>query len=230
LETEAIVAAEVKPADEGDAQSGPQTLGSAADNLAQSGSASAIQECVADKGYHDAGLIAQLTQEGIRTYIPERRQRVRRWEDKPQGYEVAFRGNRRRVSGDRGRQLSRWRSERCERSFAHVCETGGGRRAWVRGLAEVAKLHWLRCAAHNLGLLLRKVYGMIKPRGMKAVGAAFAGLFALFCLVSVTVLEPTGWILGAILLIGLLHIVVSRAPPYLLLKRELLTAGSLTAC
>ena len=69
--------------------------------------------------------------------------------------------------------MSRWRSERCERQFAHICETGGGRRAWVRGIIEVAKLHRMRCAAYSLGLLLRKVFGMAKPRGAEAVWTAF---------------------------------------------------------
>ena len=76
--------------------------------------------------------------------------------------------------------MSRWRSERCERTFAHFCGTGGGRRAWVRGIGEVLKLHRLRCAAYNLGLLLRKVFGMVKPRGTAALSLTFAGLFVLF--------------------------------------------------
>jgi Transposase DDE domain len=68
------------------------------------------------------------------------------------------------VRGKKGRQLNRWRSERCERTFAHVCETGGGRRTWVRGQVNVSKMHTLKCAAYNLGLLLRKVWGFRKPR------------------------------------------------------------------
>ncbi|MBL9137515.1 MAG: transposase, partial [Verrucomicrobiales bacterium] len=175
LETEAIVAAEVKPADQGDTKSGPETLKAADQNLLASGNETSVQACVADKGYHDTAMIAELTRQGIRTYIPERRQRVRRWTDKPEAHQKAFRGNRRRVTGARGRRLSRWRSERCERTFAHVCETGGGRRVWVRGLEEVAKLHRMRCVAYNLGLLLRKVFGMVKPRGAGAVAGAFIG-------------------------------------------------------
>lgn len=128
-----------------------------------------------DKGYHDNRLLARLAKKGVRTYIPERRQKSRCWTDKPAAYEAAFRANRRRVRGNKGRQLNRWRSERCERTFAHVCETGGGRRAWLRGQTNVSKVHTLKCAAYNLGLLLRKVWGLSKlaERGRGSGGFVF---------------------------------------------------------
>src|SRR5438093_990522 len=55
-------------------------------------------------------------------------------------------------------------SELVERSFAHVCETGGGRRTWLRGPAEVSKRYVVQVAAHNLGLRMRKLFGVGKPR------------------------------------------------------------------
>ena len=53
-----------------------------------------------------------------------------------------------------------------------MCETGGGRRAWLQGQTNVSKVHTLKCAAYNLGLLLRKVWGYCKPRNMQAGAAA----------------------------------------------------------
>jgi len=170
--SEAIMATTVTFADKSDPQSAPDTLSLAQANLVLAGSEVEIKEAVMDKGYHDNGLLADLAGQQIRTYIPERRQRSRRWTDKPVEQEQAFRANRRRVRGYKGRQLNRWRSERCERTFAHVCETGGGRRAWVRGQTNVSKLHTLKCAAYNLGLLLRKVWGLCKPRNAEAAGTA----------------------------------------------------------
>ena len=210
LETEAIVASKVTPADQGDTTTGPKTLGAAQANIQKSGSDVAVKDCVADKGYHDTTLIAEMTGQGIRTYIPERRQKGRRWMDKPAGHEKAFRGNHRRVAGERGRRLSRWRSERCERTFAHVCETGGGRRAWVRGLEEVGKLHQMRCAAYNLGLVLRKLFGFGKPRGSWAGWAAFVGVLVLLSAGVAPVTDVAGrWIFG-ILAFAFLYVVVSR--------------------
>ena len=123
-------------------------------NLLASGTEGGVQACVADKGYHATALIAELTRQGIRTYIPERKQRVHRWADKPEGHEAAFRANRRRVSGARGRRWSRWRSERCERTFAHVCETAGGARDWYSGTEEVGTMYGLRIAAYIGGVIV----------------------------------------------------------------------------
>jgi transposase len=175
--SEAIVATTVTFADKSDPQSAPVTLKLAEANLVLAGSDAEIEEVVMDKGYHDNRLLAESAAKGLRTYVPERRQKIRVWTDKPEAYEAAFRANRRRVRGNKGRQLNRWRSERCERTFAHVCETGGGRRSWLRGQTEVSKSHTFKCAAFNLGLLLRKVWGMSKPRN--AAKGAVALLFAL---------------------------------------------------
>jgi transposase len=168
LKTEAIVAAQVTQADRGDAQTGPETAILAQANLVSAASDTAVCDLVADKGYHDNRLLAQCEEWQVRTYIPERRQKKRCWTNKPLEYERAFRANRRRVRSGKGRRLNRWRSERCERTFAHVCETGGGRRTWLRGVINVSKIHLLRCAAYNLGLLLRKIWGMSKPRSRDA--------------------------------------------------------------
>jgi transposase len=168
LESEAILASQITTADQSDPHSAPVTVTVAGANLVLAGSPGEIKEVVMDKGYHDNRLLADLSARGVRTYIPERRQKHRCWTNKPEEYEQAFRANRRRVRGQKGRRLNRWRSERCERTFAHVCETGGGRRAWVRGLANVSKVHLLKCAAYNLGLLLRKIWGYCKPRNAEA--------------------------------------------------------------
>jgi len=177
LENGAIVEAIITPADQGDSQTALQTVVGAQVNLLAAGSTARVQEVVMDKGYHDNRLLDFCRSAGVRTYIPERRQKGRCWTDKPEGYEKSFRANRRRVHTSKGRRLNRQRSEKCERSFAHVCETGGGRRTWLRGMENVTKSYVLRCAAYNLGLLLRKVFGLRKPRSLGA--AVWAVIVAL---------------------------------------------------
>ena len=50
----------------------------------QAGVETAIEEVVADKGYHAAETIELAEHLNFRTYIPERKQRYRsRWPDKP---------------------------------------------------------------------------------------------------------------------------------------------------
>ena len=70
-------------ADQSDPQSGPVTLSLAEANLALAGSQTEIAEAVMDKGYHDNGLLVAVAARGIRTYIPERRQKRRCWTNKP---------------------------------------------------------------------------------------------------------------------------------------------------
>jgi hypothetical protein len=222
--SEAIVATTVTFADTSDAQSGPVTLSLAEANLVLAGSEVEIQEAVMDKGYHDNQLLVDLAQRGVRTYIPERRQKTRRWTDKPVEQEQAFRANRRRVRGSKGRQLNRWRSERCERTFAHVCETGGGRRAWLRGQPNVSKMHTLKCAAYNLGLLLRKVWGLCKPRNAEAAGAALFLVFSTVLLLAMPRTDHTTgrlwiWLLSASGLL-LVSLVANRVIRFMHTRRK----------
>ena len=89
----------------------------------------------------------------------------RRWTDKPASWRSACFENRRRVARKKSKGLQRRRSEFVERTFAHVCTTGGARRTWIRGLVEVGKRYLMQVAAHNLGLILRKLFGVGTPRG-----------------------------------------------------------------
>jgi transposase len=168
LQTDLVLSARVVPADESDPNSLCDSLVQAAANLEQTGRAADIRDVAGDKGYHDASTLAALVWLGFRSYIPEpRRPHGRRWTDKPAEQQAAVYANRRRVRGARSKKLQRLRSEKNERSFAHICETGGGRRCWLRGLVTVAKRYLLQVAARNLGLILRKLFGMGTPRGLQ---------------------------------------------------------------
>jgi hypothetical protein len=181
LKTDLVLSARVVPADESDPDSLCDSLVQAEANLEPSGSQVEIGAVAADKGYHSASTLSALAWLQFRSYIPEpdRRHR-RRWTDKPAEQQAAVYANRRRVRGARSKRLQRLRSEMNERSFAHICETGGGRRCWLRGLVKVAKRYLLQAAARNLGLILRKLFGMGTPRGLQdLVGLACALYFAI---------------------------------------------------
>ena len=215
LESEAIVASLVTFADKSDPQSAPLSLSLAEANLVLAGSAAQVSEAVMDKGYHDNKFLSWCTEQDIRTYIPERKQKARYWTDKPAEQQTAFRGNRRRVRTRKGRRLSRWRSERCERTFAHVCETGGGRRTYLWGISNVTKTYTLKCAAYNLGLLLRKAWGYCKPRNAKTgAGALFFVFLAFLTTIAVIANQDREhllhWWLGVGGLILVMHPVSNR--------------------
>ena len=173
LDTDLVVAASVYRADHSDYESAANTLDDANDHLAAVDEGIAIQEAVMDKGYHAVDTLVACEQREVRTYIPERRASGRRkWKDKPAGSEHAFRANRRRIRGPRNAGLQRRRSEFAERTFAHACESGGGRRSHLRGLYDVGK-RWLgQLAARNLGVIIRSVTGVGTPRAHQAEGGA----------------------------------------------------------
>jgi len=187
LESGVIVAAPVHSADKADSETIEKSLDEARQNIekakgkkAQKQSEAATEEqakpqdtatkrtaVAADKGYHKAAVLRALKEKGYRTYIPERRQKgYRRWRDKGGAKTAAaFYENRARVNRSRSKGFQRLRSERVERTFAHVCETGGARRTRLRGRENVQKRYLLQVAAANLGILMRSLFGFGTPRG-----------------------------------------------------------------
>jgi len=168
-----VLAAEVYPADQPDSATLLPSVASAQVNLLRADSDVAIEEAVTDKGYHKVQTLAECAGAGVRTYIGEqRRPQGHVWTDKPAGWEKAYRHNRRRAKGVRGRRLQRKRSEYVERTFAHVCETGGARRSWLRGVVEVSKRYLMQVAGHNLGVIMRRLSGNGTPRSLQGACAA----------------------------------------------------------
>ena len=178
-----IVAAEIHPADSGDTTTLPQTLTRAEAAVERANPEGGIQEVVADRGYHSGELLADLHQRGYNTCIPERRQKRRRnWkrlsrevgEQEARRRQRAFYLNRRRVKGAVGKRLLRKRGETVERSFAHICQTGGMRRVHLRGRTNILKRYQVHVAAANLGIVLRSLIGLGTPRGFQGRRALLA--------------------------------------------------------
>lgn len=179
LDTELILAARVLHATEADSATFLGSVEAAQANLEAANCDVEIREAVADKGYHKAEVLAEARAAGLRTYVPEPRVQggKRRWAKKPPEWKDAVYANRRRVRGERSKRLQRQRSERVERSFAHTCETGGGRRAWLRGLENVDRRHLTQALARNLSLIVRHLFGVGTPRGLQGgEGLVAAGI------------------------------------------------------
>jgi len=176
LDSGFLLSAAVHAADQPDPATLVDSILRAQVNLVLAGSEQEVEEAVADKGYHKAETLAECERLNTRTYIPEPRRKRRRWRDKPEAWRRATAANRRRVNGARSKRLQRKRSEVVERSFAHVCETGGARRTWLRGLPDVAKRYAVQAAAFNLGLLMRKLFGVGKPRTLQGGGGGLVGV------------------------------------------------------
>ena len=174
LDSEFVLSARITPADHGDAETMVDSVIQAQMNLDAAGAETKIKDVAADKGYHKASTLELADDLNFRTYVPEpKRPHRNRWVGKAASLKEAVYANRRRMRGERGKRLQRQRSEKVERSFAHVCETGGARRTWLRGLETVAKRYLLQVAARNLGLMLRKLFGIGTARSLQDL----AGLF-----------------------------------------------------
>ncbi|MBX3442842.1 MAG: transposase [Planctomyces sp.] len=179
LKADIIVAAEIRPGTDGDAQTLADSVMKAQANLTAIGHQQRIEEVVADKGYHSADALELCQHLSLRTYIPEpQRQSDWDWSERSEDHQRAVMNNRDRMQRDKGKSLQKARSELCERSFAHVCETGGMRRTWLKGVTETTKRYLLAAAAHNLGRVLLKLFGVGKPRGLQGFGGAFSACLA----------------------------------------------------
>jgi len=186
LESEVILAATIHPGTRSDGETFFESVSRSQEMMVRAGIVPETEEVVADKGYSKAEALAECAEWGLRTYVPERKERQkRRWVRKPAEWKRAFHANRRRVRRSKGRRLQRLRSERNERSFAHVCGTGRQRRTYLRGRENVEKRYLITAAARNLGLLMRHLFGIGSPRSLQGlsravIGVAFALLYAIW--------------------------------------------------
>ncbi len=65
--------------------------------------------------------------------------------------------------------MLRARGEKVERSFAHCYTTGGMRRLHLRGEENALKRLLVHAAGYNLGLLMRQLYSVGKPRVLQGL-------------------------------------------------------------
>ena len=177
METGAVLAVTVQEADEGDTTTWRETLEDTWQNLnavAEDRQAKKqlhgkpVEELVVDKGYHSNQSVWDWRDLGVRSYASEPDRGRRHWEDKEQERDAVY-ANRRRIRGNRGKRLLRKRGELIERSFAHVLETGGMRRTHLRGHVNILKRMLVHVGGFNLGLLMRKLFGVGKPRRLQGL-------------------------------------------------------------
>ena len=184
LETGAIVAVTVQPADDGDTTTIVDTVLAALEQVdaaqADVDEPQPLEELITDKGYHSNRIMVELDALGLRSYIAEPARGRRDWSNEPEAQAPVY-GNRRRIRGRRGRRLMRRRGEYVERAFAHLYDTGGMRRTHLRGHTNILKRVLIHAGGFNLGLVMRQWIGLGTPRGLQgrltAVLALVVGLW-----------------------------------------------------
>ena len=205
LETGAVVALTVQPADCGDTASLPATLAEAgctvtgmAGQAAQAEAVGPVEtvseigvdRVVADKGYHSKQALQDLAEAGVRTVIAEPERKRQNWAGQGAAQAAVY-ANRRRLDTQAAKALMRRRGELIERSFAHLYNTGGMRRVHLRGKDNIAKRALLHAAAFNLSLILRQMLGVGTAR--QAADLLTTLCFALLRLTPATIAGPMGF-------------------------------------
>ncbi len=168
LASDAAMAAEIYHGDAADTQTFVDSVIEARIHVQAAVGSGTIEEVAADKGCHAAETLESADAFSFRTYIPEpKRKHPRSWTDKPAGCKRSVANNRRRTSRAKSKRLQKRRSERCERTFAHICDTSGMRRSWLRGLEDVGKRYVIAAAADNLVAVRTG-----KPRALQSEGGS----------------------------------------------------------
>jgi transposase len=180
LDTEAMVAAEIHPADQGDTTTLAGTLEAAARGLDAAGLAPCAQrpaELIADKGYHSRAVLKGLADGPWQTRITEPKPKeVQRWRGDREARRAVY-GNRARLRSGIGKEGLALRAEKVERSFALTLDRGCLRRTHLRGRENVQKRYFVHVAAYNLGLVMRLLLGAGTPKELAARGAGLLCLF-----------------------------------------------------
>jgi transposase len=175
LDTGAIVAAEIHPADRGDTTTLPGTLEAAEANLAAVDAAPTVNdpaELIADKGYHSRDGLKDLEDGAWKSRIAEKKARdVHRWHGDDDARRAVY-NNRARLRSGVAKEAFKLRAELVERSFALTLDRGGMRRAWLRGRENLHKRYLVHVAGYNLGLIMRLMIGAGTPREFSARASA----------------------------------------------------------
>ena len=166
MDSGAILAVTIQPANRGDTKSIGETLTDAVASLAEA--ELEPEEVVADKGYHSKRVVRTLTEAGLRTYISEPNRGRQRWKRQSTERKAIY-ANRRRIRGERGKRLLRRRGELLERPFAHCYETGAMRRTHLRGHAKILKRLLIHVGSSNLSLFMRMLCGIGKPKVLQGL-------------------------------------------------------------
>jgi hypothetical protein len=168
LETGAIIRAEVRTGDSGDSEElsdrvleGCRALAGVCEDPKQE---KVGRSLTTDEGYFSAEEVCALQSEGIRTVMGDPHESHRNKDKRCKVTRQTLNKAKRAVKSKSGKALLRKRGEHLERSFAHVLDHGGLRRAALRGKENLTKRQIAAAMTYDLSLLMRKIFGFGTPK------------------------------------------------------------------
>jgi transposase len=167
LESGAVVQAEVLEGDHPDTRALSERVAGAVEvvnRLVANDQDGVVRSLTADKGYFAIEEIAQIQEFAIRTVIGDAHATRRRKEALHAPLRNALHRAACAVKSQSGKALLRKRGMHLERSFEHVLDEGGLRRATLKGTENLTKRHKIAAACFNLSLLMRTLLGVGTPK------------------------------------------------------------------
>lgn len=168
LDTGAIIRVEVRAGDTGGSEGlcervirGCETLSRACDDPKQE---KVGERLTTEEGYFSLEELCAVQCEAIRTIMGDPHASKRREGKLCKVGRQTLRTARVAVQSKSGKALLRKRGEQLERSFAHVLDQGGMRRATLHGPENLTKRLTAAALAYNLALLMRKLFGFGTPK------------------------------------------------------------------
>ena len=174
MDSGVIIQAQLVAADSADSVELPERIQSVQDCLERLEPGKKIKTVVADGNYHSLGNVCALQEAGLKVVIPDTNAAKRKEELLTESQRKALHKARQSHQSKSGCQLMRMRGQHIERSFAHILDCGGMRKATLRGKVNLQKIYNFVSACYNLSQLLRKKFGcgtlkMALATGLQAV-------------------------------------------------------------
>jgi predicted DNA-binding ribbon-helix-helix protein len=165
LESGAIVQAEVLEGDHADTKALSERVACAVEvvnRIVANEQDGVVRSLTADKGYFAIEEIAQIQEFDIRTVIGDVHATRRRKQGLAAPLRQALHRAASAVNSQSGKALLRKRGMHLERSFEHLLDEGGLRRATLQGTENLTKRYKIAAACFNLSLLMRTLLGVGK--------------------------------------------------------------------
>jgi hypothetical protein len=185
MDSGVIIQAQLVAAESADSVGLAERVQSVQDSLKRLKAGKKIKTVVADGNYHSLGNVCALQEAGFKVVIPDTNAAKRKEELLSEEQRKALHKAHQSHQSKSGCRLMRMRGQHIERSFAHILDCGGMRKAMLRGKENLHKRYNFAAACYNLSQLLRKKFGcgtlkMALATGWEALFSPWPDLLPLF--------------------------------------------------
>jgi transposase len=159
MESGTIIQAQLVAGDQCDSVELPQRVQLVQQVLQQLRPKQKLKAVVADSNYHSLANVCALQQAGFKVLIADSNAPKRQEHLLEPSQRQALQKARQDLQSKSGRLFMRLRGQHIERSFAHILDCGGMRKATLRGQLNLQKRYVFAAACYNLSQLLRARFG-----------------------------------------------------------------------